>query len=179
MKQFERQISTLILIGLIVWLLCMLSGCKSKQTAIKENVEISKIDTTKTKRDSTITARVEKGSTAAIVAGSDSMVFEFVDSGGSVRIDNEGNISATGVKKIRAGATYHKDETTATETTEKGVWVNNETNKGVTNKENRKTEKSEKPVKPSWYEYVILWVPPVVCIAVILWVIFLYIRRKF
>lgn len=178
MKYFERQLDTVIAIILIVICIWFLCGCKAKQTVIKETVETITTDTTKTTTDSTAVEINITDTTKTETTGGDSLMIEFVDTGGSVTIDSTGAVTLTGVKAIRAGAVWQQKQQAGRTETGKIVETGKKEDKGISAKENRHTEKAEKAAR-RWYENVLIRIGGLCCIAVIIWAIFLYIKRKF
>lgn len=157
----------------------MLIECKAKQTVVNETTTASLIDTTKTVTDTTAstTAHVDTTKTAQHVE--QSATIEFVDGGGTVTIDTMGNVTLQGVKNIKGSIKADRAEV-------KGVADSVSTYQAHSQTANARTETtashSERSTKTSrairWYERPLIWIGSLCCIAVLLWLIFIYIHKK-
>lgn len=178
MKYFERQLDTVIAVILIVICIWFLCGCKAKQSVIRENVETALTDTTKTETDSTAVEITVTDTTKTETTRGDSLTIEFVDGGGSVTIDSTGAVTLTGVKSIKAGAVLQQKQQTGRTESGKITETGKKEEKGITAKGHRQTEKIEKTPR-RWYENVLIRIGALCVIALIIWAVFLYIKRKF
>lgn len=104
---------------------------------------------------------------------------EFVDGGGRVMVDSEGNVTLEGVRNLSG---WERDSTRRSggrsETEEKGAIAATVDNgidlKGVASaKAVEKTDTGRR-----WYETLFLRLGQGVCIAGLMWMLFLYLRRR-
>lgn len=159
---------------------CLFS-CRTHKTvtATDQSSTISFVDTTKLVSD-TATHKVntiDTTKTAATYEGGG--MIEFVESGGKVNIDPSGNVTLEGVKNIKG---QHKGSTAQ----EKGVTQQVEDTAGhreqatgvEAKQENQQKRTEEKTPAQKWHETALARLGLGVCIAALLWVLFLYLRRK-
>ncbi len=107
-------------------------------------------------------------------------IMEFVEGGGKVSIDSAGNVTFEGVKNIKGqhkecmaqdkGVTRKAGETAGHREQLNGVRADQA-------KQVKQTE--EKGSTQKWYETVFARIGLGVCIAALMWLLFLYIKRKF
>lgn len=190
-------------------LIASLAGCRAKKALIDESSAVVKIDTTKTVADSlTATKSVTGTETVSLTAThaatdttkttaqvEESTVIDFVDSGGTVSIDTAGNVTLTGVKSIKGDIRRQHNEvkgftqtdaetlTEAKETAQNETITNthNEQANGVTTNEQKQNhqERETTITRPRWYQTVLAKIGGLCCIAALLWLLFLYLKRKF
>ena len=190
-------------------LIVSLAGCKAKKALIDESSAVVQIDTTKTVADSLTATQTITGAetvshaatqtitdttkTAAQVE--ESTVIDFVDNGGTVSIDTAGNVTLTGVKSIKGDIRRQHNEvkgftqtnaetlTEAKETAKNGTITNthNEQVNGITTNEQKQShqEKETAITRPKWYQTILAKIGGLCCIAALLWLLFLYLKRKF
>ncbi|MDE6702771.1 MAG: hypothetical protein K2K00_03740 [Muribaculaceae bacterium] len=160
--------------------LCLFS-CKSHKTitAIDSNSSISYTDTTRTTSD-TLSRKSEVVDTTKTEANFENRGFiEFVDGGGTVRIDTAGNVTFEGVKNFKgkhAGVVTrnngigNKVEETA---------IHHEQINGVEVQHDEQIKRTEeKEPKTKWHETMFARIGQGVFISALLWMMFLYLRRK-
>ena len=167
-------------VAFLLMVLCLFS-CKSHKTVTDIDYNSSKAytDTTRLVRDSLSCKSAAVDTTKTAARFENAGVIEFVECGGTVRIDTAGNVTFEGVKNFRGkqtgNATRHngisrKDEETA---------AHHEQINGVDLKQNDHVKHTEeKEPKPQWYETAFIRLGQGVFIAIILWLLFLYLRRK-
>jgi len=107
-------------------------------------------------------------------------IMEFVEGGGKVSIDSAGNVTFEGVKNIKGqhkecmaqdkGVTRKAGETAGHREQLNGVRADQA-------KQVKQTE--EKGSTQKWYETAFARIGLGVCIAALMWLLFLYIKRKF
>lgn len=157
----------------------LLLGCRTKKAVIDESDTVARIDTTKTDTD-TMNAVVEHiDTTQAVQQTERASVIEFVDSGGIVTIGTAGDIRLRGVKSVSgyirntAMQLYGiSDSVNIAQTHTKQV-------NGIAQTETRHTKSQESIGKAvQGYEKPLIWIGGLCCVAVLLWVIFLYIQKK-
>lgn len=159
---------------------CLFS-CRTHKTATAtdQNCTISFVDTTKLVGDTAShkANTIDTTKTAAAFEGNN--VIEFVEGGGKVNIAPDGNVTLEGVKNMRV---QHKSSIAQ----DKGVSQQAEDTAGhheqVNGVEAEQTEQQkrteEKTPAQKWYETALARLGLGVCIAALLWVLFLYLRRK-
>ena len=158
----------------------MLIGCRAKQTVIKENTTASLIDTTHTVAYTMSTVSNYTDTTATTQHVEQSTTIEFVDGGGTVSIDTAGNITIQGLKSIKG--------TGKADVTIKNGVANRDSISarhadlayGIVKRESKQRETEEKVSKAvQWYERPLIWIGSLCCIAVLLYILFIYLKRKF
>lgn len=188
-------------------LLLMLTGCAAKKTATNESSALT--DTTKSESGN-ITARQTNNSavsaytesiygitdTTRTTAGiEENAVISFVDNGGFINFDAQGNITITGVKSIWGSLRQRKNEVkgftragaeslTAAKETAKNEEIADSYNRqenGIAANEQKQSQREQetKITRPKWYQTVLAKIGSLCCIAALLWAIFLYLKRKF
>ena len=158
----------------------MLIGCKAKQTVIKENDTVSLIDTTGTVADTMGAVSNYSDTTTATKHVEQSATIEFVDGGGTVSIDTAGNITIQGLKSIKG--TGKADVTIKNGVTNRDSISARHTDLayGIVTRESKQRENEEKISKAvQWYERPLIWIGSLCCIAVLLYILFIYLKRKF
>lgn len=193
----------------VLMLIASLAGCRAKKALIDESSTIVQVDTTKTVADSlTATQTMSDTETASLTAThtatdttktaaqvEESTVIDFVDSGGTVSIDTAGNVTLTGVKSIKGDIRRQHNEvkgftqtdtetlTEAKETAQNGTITNthNEQVNGITTNEQKQSHQEKKTAitRPKWYQTILAKIGGLCCIAALLWLLFLYLKRKF
>lgn len=159
----------------------MFTGCRTKKMVTDENVTVSITDTTKTETDSLTQSLTLTDTTKTTETVQQSTTIVFVPDGGTVSIDSAGNVTLTGVQSItgnlkvdktkQAGVTQQSDKTEVHGTQSNGIQANEQ-------KQTHK-ESETKVEKPRWYESLMARIGGLCCFAVLLWALFLYLKRKF
>ena len=176
-------------------LIASLAGCRAKKALIDESSAVVRIDTTKTVADSLTATQTVTDTTKTAAQVEESAVIDFVDSGGTVNIDTAGNVTLTGVKSIKGDIRRQHNEvkgftqtnaetlTEAKETAKNGTITNthNEQVNGITANEQKQShqEKETAVTRPKWYQTILAKIGGLCCIAALLWLLFLYLKRKF
>ena len=193
----------------VLMLIMALAGCRAKKAVIDESSAVVRIDTTKIAADTTgarqtvtiaaadslTTTQATTDTTKTATKQELNTVVEFVDNGGTVSIDTAGNLTLTGVKSIKGRLTYEKvkakgfthsektKQVAATEiaVAEESTQAHTERINGTTAKEQRQSHQQRETtaVRPKWYQTVLAKIGGLCCIAVLLWLLFLYLKRKF
>lgn len=168
----------LYLLAALAVLVC-LPGCKSKKAVIQESQTIQLTDTTKLRTDSTATTELRTDSTDVTAQESTASLVEFVDGGGTVTIDSAGRISLQGVKNIKAGKLSSWHAIKRTEAAKQSDSVTTQQANGIKRDEaTQRKEKTKVSTKPAWYNTMPVIIVFTICLAVILWLLFNYIKRK-
>lgn len=155
-------------------------SCKSKQAVITERVNaVSVSDTTTLTIDTAHcnTTTIDTTKTAGKFEGND--VVEFVEGGGKVSIDTAGNVTFEGVKKIkrkRKGRIDHSKGITQSKDSASG---HAEQLNGVCVEDNTQIKAEEKPkTVRRWHETTFMRIGQLCLIALLMWLLFLYLKRK-
>lgn len=172
-----KRLTIIAAVGMAV---CLFS-CRSHKavTAIDQNSTLSYVDTTKTEADTASRKQTDTDTTKTAATYEGVGVIEFIEGGGKVSIDSAGNVTFEGVKNIKG---QHK----GTIAQDKGVSQKTEKTAGHSEQLNgvradqAKHEKStqEKTPAQKLYETTFVRIGQGVCIAAILWLLFLYLKRK-
>lgn len=158
---------------------CLFS-CKSKQAIVTDsNSVVSVTDTTKVIADTATYRHTETDTTKTAGQFEDGGKVEFVEGGGKVSIDTAGNVILEGVKNIK-----HRRKGSVTQ--DKGITQAEEKNaghteqlNGITNDQTHQVKTEEKPAPgQKWYETGFMRIGQLCCIALLMWVLFLYLKRK-
>lgn len=160
-----------------------LTGCKTTKKAISESSTTTReeTDTTKLATDSIHVGTIQTDSRTTLTYFSDWGYIEFANNGGTLTIDTLGNMIADGVKSYQHGkkaaqkkaenATQSKDSTDTHKLQANGVQSRDH------KQANKKPQKQGvKALK--WYQCTIYHIGFLCCVAVIIYAIFLYLRRK-
>ena len=159
-----------------------LYSCKTHKTVTASdlNAAQSYVDTTKTVADTAGRKQTNTDTTKNRVAYEGVGVIEFVEGGGKVSIDKAGNVTFDGVKNVRGqrkgnieqdkGVTRQVEETAGHREQLNGV-------KADQSQREKRTE--EKAPAQKWYETALMRLGLGVCIAALMWLLFLYLKRKF
>ena len=159
---------------------CLFS-CRTQKavTTIDQDSSLSYVDTTKTAAD-TASHKVNAIDTTKITTAFEgNNVIEFVEGGGKVSIDPAGNMTLEGVKNMRG---QHKgciaQEKGVSQQVEDTAAYHEQVNGVEAKKTDRQKCTEEKTTAKKWYETALARLGLGVCIAALLWVLFLYLRRK-
>ncbi len=159
---------------------CLFS-CRTQKavTNTDRDSSLSYADTTKTVADSTGRKQTDTDTTKTTAAYEGAGVIEFVEGGGKVSIDKAGNVTFDGVKNIKGqrkgnieqdkGVTWKVEEVAGHREQLSGV-------KADQNQREKRTE--EKTPARKWYETALARLGLGVCIAALMWLLFLYLKRK-
>lgn len=159
-----------------------LYSCKTHKTVTASdlNAAQSYVNTTKTVADTAGRKQTDTDTTKNRVAYEGVGVIEFVEGGGKVSIDKAGNVTFDGVKNVRGqrkgnieqdkGVTRQVEETAGHREQLNGV-------KADQSQREKRTE--EKVPAQKWYKTALMRLGLGVCIAALMWLLFLYLKRKF
>lgn len=172
---------TLLMIAATCVAACLFS-CRPQKSVTNINRDniLSYTDTTTTETDTTGLKQTNTDTTKTAVNYEGGGVIEFVEGGGKVCINSAGNVTFEGIKTIKG---QHKENISqdkgVTRTVEETVghreWLNS-VKAGQTQREKRSEEKTS---AQKWYETALARLGLGVCIAVLMWLISLYLKRKF
>lgn len=140
---------------------------------------LSYSDTTKAVADTASHKRTDTDTTKTAAAYEGAGVIEFVDGGGKVSIDTAGNVTFEGVKNIkgRHKGTIEQDNGVSRKSEETAA--HREQSNGLKADQTRHEKRNEeKTPARKWYETTFARIGQGVCIAAILWLLFLYLKRK-
>lgn len=160
--------------------LCLFS-CRSHRTAatIEQSTVAIHTDTTKTVADSTEGRAAVIDTTCMATAFESATCIEFVDGGGTVSIDTAGHVTLGGVKKIAGNisGSLMQSAGISAETIETATHFDQSA--GISSR-SEQHDRRESPATPArkWYDTAFVRLGQSVLIAAILWLIFLYLRRR-
>lgn len=164
----------------IVAAACLLS-CRTQKaiTTTDHNSAARYVDTTITSTDSARNIQTDTDTTSTSVSYEGVGVIDFVETGGKVSIDTAGNITFEGVRNIRGRrkgtAVQEKGSTRDIEQTAGRI----KQSKGVAADHSRSEKRTEEtPPAPKWYNTAFARIGQAVCLAFLLWLLFLYLKRK-
>lgn len=187
--------------AIIALLAIALAGCKTakKATDIQASSTSEITDTTRVnigthhdfslevRADSAATSRQDSTHTSAERSGC--AVIEFVEGGGWVHRDSAGGVTYGGVQRITGTAQERRQGTHTS--AEGGQQVNTTVNvadadsarlersNGITENEHADLKQHEQQATPQrWYEPPLIALGALCCIAALLWVLFLCIKRR-
>ena len=173
---------TRLLLFAAVSMAVSLCSCRTHNTVTSSdlNAAQSYVDTTKTVGDTAShkANTIDTTKTAAAFEGSN--VIEFVEGGGKVNIAPDGKVTLEGVKNIKGqhkGSIAH-DKGISQKTEETAG--HHEQHTGVHAEQTRSEQRTEqKTPAPKWYDTMFARIGLGVCVAALLWLLFLYLKRKF
>lgn len=159
---------------------CLLS-CRTQKavTTTGQSSEASYVDTTKTITDSARFIQTNTDTTSTSVSYEGVGVIDFVETGGKVSIDSAGNITLEGVRNIRGRrkGTAAQKEGSARNIEQTAGHL--EQSKGVAADHSRSEKRTEEtPPTPKWCNTIFARIGQAVCLAFLLWLLFLYLKRK-
>lgn len=171
----------LTLIAVVGVAACLFS-CRTHKavTAIDQNSTLSYVDTTKTETDTASRKQTDTDTTKTAAAYEGVGIMEFVEGGGKVSIDSAGNVTFEGVRNIKGQhkGTIAQDKGISHKT--EGTAGHREQLNGVKADQTKHEKRTEEKVSVrKWYETTFARIGQGVCIAAILWLLFLYLKRKF
>lgn len=160
-----------------------LIGCKTTKKVVSESSTTTReeSDTTKLVTDSIHVGTIKADHRTTLTYFSDWGCIEFANNGGTLTIDTLGNLKADGVKSYRHGkkAAQKKAEnvTQSKDSTNTHKLQANAVQSRDNKQANREPQKQGvKALK--WYQRTIYHIGFLCCVAAIIYVIFLYLRRK-
>ena len=161
-------------------LLMLVSGCKTKKVAIQPTIENIYTDTTKVVQiDSQYVSEV-KDSVAAKDSLNISYVINFIDSGGQMLISPDGTTSYSGLRSIMAidksRHDYSNQLTKANKGnstyTDKASGIHSDSIKILSQPQNKATRTYK------WRSRIVIPLVSLVAVGVLIWAVFLYLKRK-
>lgn len=162
-----------------VILICSCSTQKSVTNTDRDS-SLSYADTTKIVADTIGYKQTDTDTTKTVATYEGIGLIEFVEGGGKVSIDSAGNVTFEGVKNIKSkrkggiaqgkGISREVEETAGHREQLNGV-------KADQTQREKRTE--EKTTAQRWYETAFVRLGQGVCIAALMWLLFLYLKRKF
>lgn len=170
----------LLLITTVGVATCLFS-CRAHKaiTAIDQNSTLSYADTTKTEADTASRKQTDTDTTKTAATYEGVGVIEFIEGGGKVSIDNAGNVTFEGVKNIKG---QHKgtiaQDKGISQKTEETTGHREQLNGVKANQAKHDKRKEEKAPAQKWYDTMFARIGLGVCIAALMWRLFLYLRRK-
>lgn len=165
--------------GVAVILICSCRTQKAVTTTDRES-SLSYADTTKIVADTTGYKQTDTDTTKTVATYEGIGLIEFVDGGGNVSIDSAGNVTFEGIKNIkgRRKGSIAQDKGVAREVKE--TFGHREQLNGVkANQTQREKRTEEKAPAQRWYQTAFARLGQGVCIAALMWLLFLYLKRKF
>lgn len=160
-----------------------LIGCKTTKKVVSESSTTTReeTDTTKLVTDSIHVGTIKADHRTTLTYFSDLGYIEFVNNGGTLTIDTLGNLKADGVKSYQHGKkatqkkaesiTKRKDSTNTNKLQENAVQIRD-------NKQANRDPQKQGVKALKLYQRTIYHIGFLCCLAAIIYVIFLYLRRK-
>lgn len=144
-----------------------------------QNSTLSYADTTKIVADTTGRTQNDTDTTKTAATYEGVGLIEFVEGGGKVSIDSAGNVTFEGVKNIkgRRKGSIAQDKG-VTRKVEEAAGHREQLNGVKADQSRREKRTEEKAPAKKWYETTFARIGQGVCIAALLWLLFLYLRRK-
>lgn len=173
-----KRLTLIIAVGAAT---CILS-CRTQkaETAADRDSSLSYADTTKIVADTTGRAQNDTDTTKTAATYEGIGLIEFVDGGGKVSIDSAGNVAFEGVKNIKGKhkGSIAQDKGVAREVKETAG--HREQLNGVKADQIQSEKRTEeKTTAQRWYQTAFARLGQGVCIAALMWLLFLYLKRKF
>lgn len=167
-----------IIIYIILLVLCSTSGCKSGKTTV-EHRTLSVSDTTHLLLQDSSTSSTTEQCTSTHIDTENGSVVEFIEGGGTVRIDTAGNVLFEGVATVRnrSRATLNQSEEQSSQASTESSYL--EQQQAVTfDSEEHIKEVVNQSSGVKWYEKPFTKLGQGVFIALLLWTLFIYLRQK-
>lgn len=173
-----KRLTLIIAVGAAT---CILS-CRTQKavTATDQNSTLSYADTTKTVADTAGRTQNDTDTTKTAVIYEGVGLIEFVKGGGKVSIDSAGNVTFEGVKNIKGQRKGNIAQGKGvTRKVEEAAGHREQLNGVTADQTQREKRTEERPPAQKWYETVFAWIGLGACIAALMWLLFLYLKRKF
>ena len=158
-----------------------LTACRATKVTTETDYTstLTYVDTTKTEITAQQTTTLEIAICDSSASAESVSIVEFVETGGRIDIDSAGNISLSGVRHI-AGR-----KTATAEVIEKDSRLTADTDETLIEQaavdlreDTRATISESKTPGRQWYESLFFRIGQGVCIAALMWLLFLYLRRR-
>ena len=160
-----------------------LIGCKTTKKVVSESSTTTReeTDTTKLVTDSIHVGAIRTDNRTTLTYFSNWGYIEFANNGGTLTIDTLGNLKAEGVKSYQHGKKDTQKKTESVTQSKDSTDTHKLQANGVQSRDNKQANK--KPQKQGmkalkWYHRTIYHIGFLCCVAVIIYAIFLYLRRK-
>lgn len=160
---------------------CLFS-CRTQKavTTTDRDSSLSYADTTKTVADTAGRKQIDTDTTKTAVNYEGVGVIEFVEGGGKVSIDSAGNVTFEGVKHIKGQRKGNIAQGKGvTRKVEEAAGHREQLNGVTADQTQREKRTEERPPAQKWYETAFARIGLGVCIAALMWLLFLYLKRKF
>ena len=164
-----------------VLIICSLYSCRTHKTVTASDLSstMSFVDTTKLVGDTNSHKATTIDTTKTAATSEGSGMIEFVEGGGKVNIAPDGNVTLEGVKNIKGQHKGSVAQDKGVSQQVEGTAGHHEQANGIQAEQNDQQKRTEEKASPKkWYETVLSRLGLGVIIALILWIIFLYIRCK-
>lgn len=162
-----------------VIMICSCSTQKSVTNTDRDS-SLSYADTTKIVADTTGYKQTDTDTTKAVATYEGIGLIEFVADGGKVSIDSAGNVTFEGIKNIKGKRKGNIEQDKGVSRKVEEAAGHREQLKGVNiDQTQREKRTEEKTPARKWYETALARLGLGVCIAALMWLIFLYLKRKF
>ena len=143
------------------------------------NAAQSYVDTTKTVADTASHKQTDTDTTKTTAAYEGVGVIEFVEGGGKVSIDKAGNVTFDGVKNVRGQRKGNiEQDKGVTQKTEETAGHSEQLNGVRADQAKQVKQTEEKTPTQKWYDTMFARIGLGVCIAALMWLLFLYLKRK-
>ena len=158
-----------------------LFSCKAKKAIVTESIKaVEYADTTKISKNLTKQTHEITDTTKTAAGYENRGEVEFIEGGGKVTIDSVGNMVLEGVKAIRGHGKGAMIQATGIAEKKDSIAGHREQYNGISGGRTEATEQTDtKPAQPKWYETMFMRIGLGVCIAALVWLFFLYLKRKF
>lgn len=160
---------------------CLFS-CRAHKTvtATDQSSTTSFVDTTKLVSDTAGRKQTDTDTTKTAVNYEGVGVIEFVEGGGKVSIDSAGNVTFEGVKNIKGQRKGNIEQDKGVSRKVEEAAGHREQLNGVKADQTQHEKRTEeKAPAQKWYETALARLGLGVCIAALMWLIFLYLKKKF
>lgn len=160
---------------------CLFS-CRTQNavTTTDRDSNLSYADTTKTVADTAGRKQIDTDTTKTAVNYEGVGLIEFVEGGGKVSIDSAGNVTFEGVKNIKGQRKGNiAQDKGVTRKVEEAAGHREQLNGVAADQTQREKRTEKKTPAQKWYETAFARIGLGVCIAALMWLLFLYLKRKF
>ncbi len=152
----------------------ILTGCKSKQPLESREAVI---DTTKVSSDSVGGRTVSSETSSKSETWADSSILVFEPGGGTLTVDTAGGIALHGLQSWKVTRRRAKSNTKAKRQAEDSATVSYDRYSGLAF-ESVRHPVQDKRTTQAWYENAFMHIGALCCIAALIYVMFLYLKRK-
>lgn len=133
----------------------MLTGCRTKHAVTHDVHSLALVDTTRTECDSVGVSSSVVDTTKAVTESSRVADVEFIEGGGSVTVDAQGNVTLSGVRSLRGSSSLSKAVENGIAANQQATSASHRQSNGLASEEQLESDSEVTAYTPPWYEGLI------------------------